>query len=187
VSRWSEKLLVRRIRAGDREACAQLVLLHHAPVYQLLARLCHDAHLAEDLTQETFAAAWAGLDGFKGTSSLGTWLHRIAYRKYVDAHRRDHHRAARERSAEALEHIRSHGPSQFEAAVADERSRGLHEAMDILAPDDRHVLVLHYLQGLSFREMVKVLEEPVGTVKWRTSQALARLREALKGWSDDDA
>ncbi len=179
MSRWSEKLLVRRIVARDHEACARLVRLHQAPVYRLLVRLCRDAHLAEDLTQETFAAAWEGIEGFRGSSALGTWLHRIAYRRFLDARRR-RTRVAPAEPHEAIDQAPSRGPDPLEEVLADERSRRLHRALDMLDPAERDVLVLHYLQGLSLRETAAVLDEPTGTVKWRTSQALERLR-ALMG------
>lgn len=82
---WNESELVGEMRAGNREACARLVREHHAPVYRLLYHLTQDVHLAEDLTQETFATAWQRIDQFEGRASPGTWLHRIAYNKFVDA------------------------------------------------------------------------------------------------------
>ncbi|MHC4260636.1 MAG: RNA polymerase sigma factor, partial [Planctomycetota bacterium] len=62
-----------------------------------------------------------------------------------------------------------------------EHSALLYEAMRRLESSEYIVIVLHYIQGLSFREMAKVLEEPVGTVKWQTSHALKRLKGFLTG------
>ena len=63
--------------------------------------------------------------------------------------------------------------------MAAEEVRRLHVALDELETTDRTLLVLHYLQGLSYREMALVLDEPNGTVKWRTSEALKSLRILL--------
>src|ERR671935_2108342 len=79
-----EKKLIQRAKSADAQACTQVVHDHYERVYHLLAHLTRDPHRAEDLCQETFAAAWAKLDGFAGDSSIGTWLHRIAYRKFLD-------------------------------------------------------------------------------------------------------
>ena len=179
MNRWSEKLLVRRIVAGDHEACVQLIRLHHAPIYRLLVRLCRDTHLAEDLTQETFAAAWAGMDRFKGSSSLATWLHRIAYRKLVDARRRRSYQTTDD-PAGVQDQICSHASEPLEAVLAEERGREVYRALGRLDPAHREAIVLHYLQGLSYREMAEVLDEPVGTVKGRVSEALAKLRMVLQ-------
>jgi len=181
VRSWSERLLVRRICASDRDACVQLVKAHHGPVYRLLFHLCRDAHLAEDLTQETFAAAWQGSGSFKGSSSLATWLHRIAYRKFVDACRRGRHRVLGEPLDQVSDQVCSNAPGQLESVLADERCRNLYQGLARLEQAECDVLVLHYLQGLSFRQMAEVLAEPAGTVKWRTSQALARLKILLDG------
>ncbi len=180
MNRWSEKLLIGRIVSGDHEACVELIRLHHAPIYRLLVRLCHDAHLAEDLTQETFAAAWAAMDRFKGSSSLGSWLHRIAYRKFVDAHRRRQCSFGYDRT-EPSDQVCSADSKPLEAMLAQEEDREVHRALARLDPARRAAIVLHYLQGLSYREMAEVLEEPVGTVKGRVSEALAKLRTLLEG------
>jgi RNA polymerase sigma-70 factor (ECF subfamily) len=169
--------LVSRILAGDHEACVRLVHLHHATVYRLLVRLCGDPILAEDLTQETFAAAWVGMSSFVGASSLGTWLHRIAYRKSVDAGRRKAHPL--DHSEGAVDRLCSATRDPAQEAIAEEQSLRLQRALEKLPPAERDVVVLHYLQGLSFREMAEVLGEPAGTVKWRTGRALERLRTFL--------
>jgi RNA polymerase sigma-70 factor (ECF subfamily) len=152
-------------------------------VYRFLAYLTLDAGLAEELTQETFAAAWAGVDSYKGRASLGTWLHRIAYRKFIDAKRgleRDRHLKDRlkEYAREALDGDVS---DPFRRLAADEDRRLVYEAMLRLESSEYLVVLLHYIEGLSFREIAGVLDEPVGTVKWRTSRALKRLRQYLTG------
>ncbi len=183
MNRWSDKHLADRIAAGDREACVHLIRLHQAAIYRFLVHLAGDAHRAEDLAQETFAAAWVGIRTFRGGSSLATWLHRIAYRKFVDAHRR-RPRAAFE-PAEGIDDLRSPSPDPLDAVLAAEQSRRLYQALAKLEGLERDVLVLHYLQGLSLAEMAGILDEPVGTVKWRTHQALAKLKALLEGRLSD--
>ena len=75
------------MRAGHPEACAERVRGHYQAVYRLLVHLTRDVHQAEDLTQETFAAAWERIATFEGRATLATWLHRIAYTKFIDARR----------------------------------------------------------------------------------------------------
>ncbi len=173
----ADRELLDGIRAGRREACARLIHEHYAAIYRFLLHLARDAAEAEDLTQETFAAAWEKIGAFEGRSALGTWLHRIAYGKFVDARR------AGRRSAALAERLRERGPaaspSPLEAAAQDDEARRLYAALERVDPADRVLLVLHYLQGLSYREMADVTGEPAGTVKWRTSLALDRMRTLL--------
>jgi RNA polymerase sigma-70 factor (ECF subfamily) len=170
---------VKRILTGNHEACVELVRQYHAPIYRLLVHLARDAHLAEDLTQETFLAAWAKMGGFNSASSLNTWLHTIAYRKFIDAHRRS------ERSVKAgpdgsIDQLQAKNPGPYASALASEETRRLYRAVDCLKPAERDVVVLHYLQGLSYEELAAVVGQPTGTVKWRTRQALDNLRSALE-------
>ena len=87
--RGNDRRLLRRIKAGESEACAQFVRLYYRRIYAFLAAMTGSQSVAEDLTQDTFAAAWGEIGDFRGRSSLSTWLHRIAYNKCVDLKRRD--------------------------------------------------------------------------------------------------
>jgi RNA polymerase sigma-70 factor, ECF subfamily len=167
--------LVSDLRARLPGACAELVRAHYQKVYRFLVHLTRDVHQAEDLTQETFAAAWEKVATFEGRSSLATWLHTIAYAKFVDSRR------AGRRAAGALQHLppMPSPADPLDAVAADDESRRLARALDGLDPPERTLLVLHYLQGLSYREMACVLGEPAGTVKWRTAEALRSLRALL--------
>jgi RNA polymerase sigma-70 factor (ECF subfamily) len=182
VTQRSDKALAKRILAGDREACVELIRQLHAPIYRMLFHLCRDAHLAEDLTQESFMTAWTKLGGFQASSSLNTWLHKIAYRKFIDAHRRQQRTVvAREASADT---VRSNAANPYESALAQDENQKLYVALDRLEPAERDVVVLHYLQGMSYEEMADVLAQPSGTVKWRTREALENLRTILVPKSD---
>ncbi|HEV3167578.1 MAG TPA: RNA polymerase sigma factor, partial [Isosphaeraceae bacterium] len=64
-------------------------------------------------------------------------------------------------------------------AMADDEAQHVYRALHRLDAPERALLALHYFQGLSYREMATVLDEPTGTVKWRTSAALNRLRALL--------
>jgi RNA polymerase sigma-70 factor (ECF subfamily) len=178
-----EQRLIERVRCGDSGACASLVRAHYPAVYRLLAHLTRDAHAAEDLCQDTFAAAWAHLGTFAGGSSLATWLHRIAYRRFLDSVR-----PARQGRAPLEEEPREQAESidPLAGIVADEQARALHAALDRLGASDRQVLAMHYLVGLSYRQIADVTGEPAGTVKWRTSAALTRLRKVLEDEAGDE-
>jgi RNA polymerase sigma-70 factor (ECF subfamily) len=171
-----DQRLVSDLRAGRPEACAAVVRAHYQTVYRFLVHLTRDVHQAEDLTQETFAAAWEKSTTFQGRSTLATWLHRIAYTKYIDARR------ARRRAAGTLERLPRPSTSPagpLDTVSADDEAQRLYRTLDGLSAPERTLLVLHYLQGLSYREMAAVLDEPTGTVKWRTAEALNRLRALL--------
>ncbi len=176
MTKPDDQRLLSDLRAGCPAACAELVRAHYQTVYRFLVHLTRDVHQAEDLTQETFAAAWEKVAAFQGRATLATWLHRIAYTKFVDARRAERRAAGmRERRANPMG-----SPSDpLDVATADDEARRLYRVLHGLDAPDRTLLVLHYLQGLSYREMASVLDEPTGTVKWRTAEALNRLRALL--------
>src|SRR5262249_51873003 len=100
--------------------------------------------------------------------------------KFIDAQR------AQRRSARVLKQLTSPEASScnpLDRVVADDEAQRLYRALYSLDVPERTVLVLHYLQGLSYREMALVLDEPTGTVKWRTGEALHRLRALL--WDEE--
>jgi RNA polymerase sigma-70 factor, ECF subfamily len=172
------------LRADRSQAFAEVVSGHYAAVYRFLLHLTGDVPRAEDLTQETFAAAWQHIAKFQGRSTLATWLHRIAYTKFMDGQRSERRVATLRQSATCA----AREPADpLETAMAVDEARRLYGALDELDVADRAVLVLHYLQGLSYREMASVLDEPSGTVKWRTREALNCLRTLLAHEVSDHA
>jgi RNA polymerase sigma-70 factor (ECF subfamily) len=176
VTEPDDHRLLNDLRAGCREACAELVRAHYQVVYRFLAHLTRDVHQAEDLTQETFAAAWEKIAAFQGRSTLATWLHRIAYTKYIDALR------SQRRAAGILDRLGGPRPAAadpLENVMASDEAQRLYHALHRLDVPERTVIVLHYLQNLSYSEMASVLDEPTGTVKWRTAMAINRLRAML--------
>jgi RNA polymerase sigma-70 factor (ECF subfamily) len=176
VTEPDDQRLLSHLRAGRPEAGAELVRAHYQTVYRFLVHLTRDVHQAADLTQETFAAAWEKIATFQGRATLATWLHRIAYTRFIDAQRAERRAAA---MRERLPSPQVAPADPLDTVMADDEAQRLYRALHGLDAPERTVLVLHYLQGLSYREMAAVLDEPTGTVKWRTTEALNHLRTML--------
>jgi RNA polymerase sigma-70 factor (ECF subfamily) len=169
------------IRKGNPEAFEGLIREHYKAIYSFMVYLTNNSNLAEDLTQEAFVSAYNNLDTYKGRASIKTWLHKIAYYKYVDSKRSSKREAALLKKMEEASGGMQTFESPLEKVMTDESSALLVEALRELEWRDSSVLVLHYIQDLSFRQMSKILKRPVGTVKWQTSRALKRLRQSLNG------
>ncbi|MHC4456057.1 MAG: RNA polymerase sigma factor [Planctomycetota bacterium] len=177
----SERQNLKNIRKGRREAYEAVISQHYRSIYRFMAYLTGDEGLAEDLTQETFTSAWANIDSYKGRASLGTWLHKIAYHKFIDSKRGLKHHATFMAGLKEKKKNSDESYNPLYQLTSDEHTRLLHKAICSLESPEYIVIVLHYIQELSFREMAKVLDEPAGTVKWRTSHALKRLKKLLSG------
>ena len=185
--------LVARAQAGDLEAFTALVT-HDIAALRRFCRGLTDAAAADDLAQETLVRAWRSLARLGAPFRFRAWLFGIAANLARKAWRR---RARADASLEALlaDHYddlgRPAGPIRVRALlpaaphspeeVIDRREDAarLHRALDALPAALRRVLVLHYLDGLSYAEIVTALDVPVSTVKGRLFKSRARLRVQL--------
>ncbi len=170
MQRWRNKALVRRILNGDEAAGERFVTEHYAAIYRFLFNLTGNREDAEDLTQQTFLRAWQALPNFRGDASLSTWLHRIAYHEYTHWLRSRRNEVPLD---EAMGMPDPHAARELAGAL-------FRRALAQLPSEQREVILLCYVQGLSTREAAKVLNIPVGTVKSRLFLARQRLRELLQ-------
>jgi RNA polymerase sigma-70 factor (ECF subfamily) len=180
MSEPSDAELLRAVADGDRGAFAALYARHAPTVMRFLHHLCHDAGLAEDLTQETFVRAWRAAGRYRPVASVRTWLLEIAKRRGWTAGGRRARRARVWGPALAREPAPpAGGPAPAEALQARDEARRVRDALLALTPRLRVVFVLVRLEGCSLGEAAEVAGVPVGTVKSRLAAAEARLRERL--------
>jgi RNA polymerase sigma factor (sigma-70 family) len=171
--------LVERARAGEADAFARIVARHQAAAFRVAWVLCGNAADAEEATQDAFVKAHRALGRFRTGAPLRPWLLAIAANEARNrrraAGRREHLavRAAGERAVAAA-------PSTETLALAADRDAGLRAALARLGGADREVLWLRYFAELSEAETAAALGCRHGTVKSRTSRALARLRQELE-------
>jgi RNA polymerase sigma-70 factor (ECF subfamily) len=174
-----ERRILRALREGRREAYEDIIDAHYASIYRLLLFLTRNASVAEDMTQEVFASAWAAIEGFRGDASVKTWLRRIAYNLFLDAQRRRKREASL--AGQMVESESGITADPLSRIMTDEHLRRMYGALGDLEDQERAILLLHYLDGLSYREMARVLHQPAGTLKWMTHHALEKLRASVIG------
>lgn len=172
--RSDRELATRVVISKDQQAFCQLVERHQAAIRAFLRRLLAGDHAAaDDLAQETFLAAYRKLDSWQGTAQLSTWLHSIAYRKFLERVRKE---KRYEVMAEVPENtVVSNNPAESEILVQ--------QLMGVLGIEDRVCLTLSYSVGLRHEEIAEIVNLPVGTVKSRVHRAKLKLQHWL---SDHD-
>lgn len=173
--------LIRRIGSGDRQALSELYARYQRVLFAYLLQLTPDYGLAEELLQDTLVAIWKSAGSFEGRSSVLTWLIGIA--------RRQAHNTLRQRHVPltALSEVEAMPAPDLEpeeVALAGVARAELIEAFRCLAPVHREVLLLTFVQELSYQETAAILEVPVGTVKSRLSNARRALRAILDAKED---
>lgn len=167
-------LIARVLLHDDENAFAELVRRYQSPVRGFLLKMTNgDAHLADDLAQETFLKAWRKLDTFRGGSRFSTWLFGIAHNQW-----RMHARARNETPVEELPDPPPE-PHAGDASAASRLRLDLNEALKALSPAERAVIVLCCQNGLSHQEAAQALECPVGTVKTHLLRGKEKLRRCL--------
>jgi RNA polymerase sigma-70 factor (ECF subfamily) len=163
----------RRAAAGDVRAFERLYRAHVGRVHALARRMM-GAEDPQDVTQEVFVRVWRRIGTFRGESSFGTWLHRVAVNVILSA--RASGRTERERRVDqegAMERV----PARAESR--DER-RDFERAIVRLPEGARHVFVLHDVEGFKHEEIAERLGVTVGTTKAQLHRARMLLRRHLE-------
>ncbi len=186
-----EERALRAAQGGDREAFNHLVRLHQRRVYNLCYRLLGDADDAADATQECFLHAYRAIGGFRGAGGAFVgWLLRIAANGCYDVQRRRKRRPSESLDApcdpeDASRRARldppDPAPGPVERTLAAETTRWIDEGLKRLSREQRLVVVLCDVQGMSYEEAAAVVGAELGTVKSRLSRARAQLRDFLAG------
>ena len=180
---WS---LVQQCVSGDEDACTRLVTDHQRMVFQLALHLLGDRQEALDLSQEVFLKVFRTLRQFRGQSTLRTWIYRIVVNQASNRQRwwRRRHRSKQvglddlPNERIALTDVRSWTQPEKVLQQTETQER-VWNALNVLPFDQRAVIVLREIDGLSYEEIATSLEVAVGTVKSRLARAREGLRLAL--------
>jgi RNA polymerase sigma-70 factor (ECF subfamily) len=179
--------LVARARQGDSAAFGELVNRHRTAVYRA-ARAAVDSHQeAEDVAQDAFVQAFRRLDGFRGDASFKTWMLTIAWHQAINRRRslvRVWRRIVEPRDdvegqETLVSTVAAAGPSPEEAVVQADLARALGREIRALSPKLRDTLLLVQSGSYTYEEIAAMLRVPVGTIKWRVSEARRVIKARL--------
>ena len=170
-----DQALALRAQAGDMGAFEQLYRRYVGRVHAVCLRLAGNRSTAEECTQDAFVKAWESLKSFRGDSSFGTWVHRIAVNTVLERHRTQLRQAAwvTVKDDEILEAV---------PAPAAEPGHGidLEQCIAELPPAARTVFVLFDVEGHSHEEIAQLTGLAVGTSKAHLHRARQLLRARLE-------
>ncbi len=182
-----DKELVTASKAGDQDAFAQLVQRHQRRVFNLVFRMLQQYEEANEVTQETFLAAWQGLPSFRGDARFSTWLYRIAYNcslKQLEQRKRDNALQVAVQAEQSLQHEGCDERAEAEME-AHERQVLVRQQLSLLPAKYRIVLVLRHLQEMTYEEMAEILTMPIGTIKTHLFRARNLLKERLESFDSE--
>jgi RNA polymerase sigma-70 factor (ECF subfamily) len=179
----SDDPILAAARAGDAAALDALLRQYQPRIYRFGMRMCRDEEDAKDVLQDTLFAAARSLAGFRGSSSLSTWLYSIARSFCIKKRRRSKFAPQAEvslgASSSALA-VPDPGPHPEETLMSREVERAVEQAIRSLQPAYREVLLLRDVEGLTALEAAEVLGLRIEAVKSRLHRARAVMRKQLQ-------
>jgi len=176
--RTADLELAARCRAGDVDAFEELYRQHARRLFSLVLRMIGSADDAEDLLQEVFLQAHRKLAGFRGESTLGTWLYRLTMNHCLD-HLRGR-QAKMSRATDSLDDEDAAEPAARAPVVPSAISRmDLERAIDTLPEGCKAAFLLHDVEGFEHREIAEILGISDGTSKSQVHKARMKLRVIL--------
>ena len=179
--RPDDEELVAMVAEGRPEALAALYDRYAAACYGLALRILGDREDAEEAVQDAFVALWRRAGTYDpGQGRAYSWMLRIARNKAIDGLRRGGPARRPRQVPQGMPDLAREPGSVEEEADTAELRLPVAGALERLPQDQREVLEMAYLGGLSQREIAESTGVPLGTVKTRTRLALRKLREALR-------
>jgi RNA polymerase sigma-70 factor (ECF subfamily) len=187
-----DQLLVERAQRGEKRAFELLVEKYQRKLARLLSRLVRDPGEVEDVTQEAFIKAYRALPSFRGDSAFYTWLYRIGIntaKNYLVAMGRrtptstevDAEEAEGYEDGEQLRDINT--PESL--LLTREIGTTVNSAIESLPEELRSAIQLRELEGMSYEEIAKLMDCPIGTVRSRIFRAREAIAERLKPLLDN--
>ncbi len=180
--------LVHLARAGNREACGELIRRYQHSIWGLACLLLDDRFEAEDMTQEAFLRAWLNLDLLSDPAKFAPWLRRIIFGASIDwlrAFRPDLYRITDVKTELELSGQAAHTESAFERLEAIELRQRIWDAVARLPPRYRLPLTLFHLDGLSHSKVAEALGVSVSTARSLVTRARQKLQPMLASYAGE--
>ncbi len=181
----NEPLLIKQVQNGDRAAYTRLVEKWHSKIYRFAFRFFADEDEAHDITQKTFIKTYQSVNTLENPEKFSSWIYRIANNLCLDELKR----AGRRKSTSLEAYMEQSAVLEGDVALPDadlqnkELGHILQKALLTLPDEQRTVIILKEYEGLKFREIADILEEPESTVKSRLYYGLKSTKRVLKNWN----
>jgi len=178
VAGTTDAELVARSLAGDSTAFDTLVERHRRNVYHVCYRFVGNHEDASDLAQDVFLRAFRALRRFKGQSSVGTWLYRIAVNVSLN---RVSVKTPQSEPIDARQHVDTRSDAPGEQMLRDERAARVRAALAKLPRKQRAAVILRMYHEMSHQEIADTVGSTVGAVKANVFHGLKNLKKLLEG------
>jgi len=173
AARLIEQVLLLRCQMGDKDALAALIEQYQKPLRYFISRLLDDAQASEDILQDTWLVVIGRIHGLKKAEAFSTWLYRIARNKVYQQLRR------KKRLSELGENIAVPNNTENDVFSSEDAAK-VHRCVKELLPEYREVLMLRFLEQMSYQQMSQVIDCSLGTIKSRIYYAKRALKKEME-------
>ncbi|MGI6455605.1 MAG: RNA polymerase sigma factor [bacterium] len=185
-NRNEERHLIQECQKGDQLAFERLYQKYSRDVYTMALRMTGSEEIAEEVTQEVFISIYKNIKRFQFQSAFTTWIYRIVMRRAADYFRKNRKHQGKlislydNNNQDQPMEIRDPTQNPAEEAVQREKANRIEQAILGLQDKQRDILILRYVNQLSYEEIAQILRCRIGTVKSRLNRAHKLLEQILR-------
>lgn len=173
AAKLAEEVLLLRCQVGDKNALTQLIERYQRPLRYFISRLLDDSELTEDIFQDTWLTVIRRLHGLREPDAFSTWLYRIARNKVY------HQLRKKKVWSELSEDIAVPNENEDDIVSLEDAAK-VHTGLKELRPEHKEVLMLRFLEQMSYQQIAEVLDCNLGTVRSRLYYAKLALKKELE-------
>lgn len=172
-----EQQWIQQILAGNKQTYANIIDHYKNPLYATILRMTKNPHDAQDLLQEAFIKVYQQLEKYDKKGSFSSWLYRVAINHCMDTFRKKHVKTSHIELNEEQVADPNHPEVVF---LKKEESRQVERLIGTLPEDERLIILLRYVNEMSYDEISVLTEVPLSTVRNKIHRAKQKMRSTVK-------
>lgn len=172
-----ERQWIEEVLAGNKQAYAQIINKYKNQLYATILRMTKNPQDAQDLVQEAFIKVYHQLEKFEGKGTFSSWIYRVAINHCMDEFRKKRYKMQQLEISEDQVMNPNHPEVIF---LKKEKNRQLERLIGTLPEEERIIILLRYVNELSYSEISDLVEIPVSSVRNKLHRAKKKLRETIK-------
>ena len=172
-----EQQWIQEVLAGNKQAYAYIINKYKNQLFATILRMTRNPHDAGDLVQEAFIKVYEQLEKYDGKGAFSSWLYRVAINHCMDEFRKKRYQMKQVEMDEELIEDPKHPEVIF---LKNEKSRHLERLISSLPEDERMIILLRYVNELTYDEISELAEVPISTVRNKLHRAKKKMRETVK-------
>lgn len=172
-----EQVVIKQILAGDKQAYIHIINTYKNPLYSTILRMTRNPQTAQDFVQEAFIKIYEQLPKYDGMGSFKSWLYRVAINYCIDEFRKKSYQLKSEELHDT-HLINEQHPEVI--LLKNEQSRQLEKLIAGLPEIERMIVLLRYVNELSYDEMAQLLDIPLSDVRNKLHRAKKKMRQQVK-------